>query len=75
MKLSFGLILCYTLIMKQSISVARKRGRPSTGTTPHVGARFPEALIAEIDVWAKANDISRSEAIRQLVEMGLKGKR
>jgi metal-responsive CopG/Arc/MetJ family transcriptional regulator len=36
------------------------------------GARLPDELVAKIDAWAKANDTSRSEAIRRLVEKGLK---
>jgi hypothetical protein len=36
--------------------------------------RMPQALIANADAWAKANDIGRSEAIRRLVELGLKAK-
>ena len=62
--------------MKKSISVKPKRvGRPPTGKDPIVGARFPEGAIAQIDAWAKANGTTRSEAIRRLVELGLKGKR
>jgi hypothetical protein len=38
------------------------------------GARLSEGLVADIDTWAKANDVSRSEAIRRLVEIGLKAK-
>ena len=58
--------------MKQSISVARKkRGRPATGTDPHIGVRFPEELTEQIDTFAKIRELSRSEAIRRLVEMGL----
>ncbi|WLB40523.1 ribbon-helix-helix protein, CopG family [Bradyrhizobium diazoefficiens] len=31
-------------------------------------------MIAEIEAWADRNDVSRSEAIRRLVEIGLKSK-
>lgn len=62
--------------MAKSISVKRKkRGRPATGVDPLVGARFPKEAIAQIDAWAKANETTRSDAIRRLVELGLKGKR
>jgi hypothetical protein len=47
------------------------RGRPATGVDPLVGARFPKESIAQIDAWAKANETTRSEAIRRLVELGL----
>lgn len=61
--------------MKKSISVKPKRvGRPPTGKDPLVGARFPEEAIALIDAWAKANTTTRSDAIRRLVELGLKSK-
>jgi len=63
--------------MKKSIRVAPKkmRGRPSTGgRDPHIAARMPPALIAEVEAWAVANDTSRSDAIRRLVEIGLKAK-
>jgi hypothetical protein len=61
--------------MKKSIKVApkkKRRGRPATGKDPHMAARMPPALIAEIEAWAEANQIGRSEAFRRLVELGLK---
>ena len=64
--------------MKKSIKVApkRRRGRPpSGGRDPHVTIRMPNALIAEADAWAAANDTVRSDAIRRLVEVGLKATR
>jgi hypothetical protein len=59
--------------MIKSIKVTPKksRGRPATGKDPHVTARMPHALIAQVEAWAVANDASRSEAIRRLVELGL----
>lgn len=36
--------------------------------------RMPSALITEVEAWAAANDTTRSEAIRRLVEIGLKAK-
>jgi hypothetical protein len=35
---------------------------------------MPKALIAEVEAWAAANDTTRSNAIRRLVEIGLKSK-
>jgi hypothetical protein len=65
--------------MKKSIKVApQKRGRgrpPSGGRDPHVTIRMPAALITNADAWGKANDVGRSEAIRRLVELGLKAKK
>jgi hypothetical protein len=62
--------------MMKLIKVApkKRRGRPATGKDSHVGARMPPALIAEIEAWSTANDTTRSEAIRRLVEIGLKSK-
>ncbi len=42
-----------------------------------IGVRFPADLTAAVDAWAAkaGGDITRSEAIRSLVELGLaKGK-
>jgi hypothetical protein len=64
--------------MKKSIRVAPKKGRgrpPSGGRDPHVAARMPANLIAEVEAWAIANDTSRSDAFRRLVEIGLKAKK
>jgi len=66
--------------MAKSISVKRKKtsgqgrpGRPATGTDPLYGIRMDDDLIHQILDWAKANSVpSRSEAIRRLVELGLK---
>jgi hypothetical protein len=60
-------------IMKKLIKAAPKRGgRPSTrGRDPQVAARMPSTLIAEVEAWAVANNISRSDAFRWLVELGL----
>ena len=74
--LPFGLLIRYTEIMKKSIPVRlKKRGRPATGVDPLVAARFPQEAIDRIDAWAKSNGTNRSDAIRRLVELGLKGKR
>jgi hypothetical protein len=59
-----------------SIKVVPKksRGRPATGKDPVTAIRLPEDLRAAIDKWAAKQDgaPSRSEAIRCLVEIGLK---
>ena len=63
--------------MKRSITVKqKKRGRPATGVDPLVGVRFPTEQIAAIDGWAKrtGEGVTRSEAIRRLVELGLRAK-
>jgi Arc/MetJ-type ribon-helix-helix transcriptional regulator len=62
--------------MAKSIAVKPKRGRPATGRDPFVGIRLPAPLLESIQEWSEKNDAaSRSEAIRRLVELGLKAKR
>jgi Ribbon-helix-helix protein, copG family len=34
--------------------------------------QLPQSLVAAVDAWAEARHIERSEAVRQLVELGLK---
>jgi metal-responsive CopG/Arc/MetJ family transcriptional regulator len=61
--------------MAKKVASARKGpGRPvKIGATAFVGSKFPPALVKEIDQWAAKNgDIGRSEAMRQLIELGLK---
>ena len=62
--------------MKKSIKVdqKKKRGRPATGRGLMVSSRIPEATVAIIDGWAAQNETTRSDAIRRLVELGLKAK-
>ena len=59
--------------MKKSIKVApkKRRGRPATGKDPHIAARMPATLIAQVEAWAVANNTNRSNAFRRLVEIGL----
>ena len=62
--------------MKSTIKVNQKkrRGRPATGRDPAVTARIPNDAIELLDRWAKSEGITRGEAIRQLIEVGLKAK-
>ena len=49
-----------------------KAGRQPTGQDPFSAIRLPPKLTAAIDKWTEENGVtSRSEAIRQLVELGL----
>ena len=61
---------------KQDKKIAKKRGRPATGTGRTVGVRVRPELAAHIDGWrALQRPIpSQPEAIRRLVELGLKAK-
>lgn len=51
-------------------------GRPATGTDPVRTIRLSDDLITRVEVWAgnQDGDFGRSEAIRRLVELGLKAK-
>jgi hypothetical protein len=63
--------------MKKSINDNRKRrGRPATGTAPMVGVRMTPEFQNSIKAWAKSQDDrpTFAEAIRRLVELGLKAK-
>jgi hypothetical protein len=52
-----------------------KRGRPAaTAKDPLIALRVPAETIAEIDKWG-GDRVSRSEAIRTLIEIGLASKR
>jgi hypothetical protein len=61
------------IFMGKSIKVRpKKRGRPATGKDPLYALRVPDALMQEVDRWGKQHEArSRSEAIRQLLELGL----
>lgn len=58
--------------MRKSISAKRKPGRPATGVDQMYGARLSKELVGKIDTWAKAEKVNRSEAMRRLIELGLK---
>jgi hypothetical protein len=59
---------------RQEKNVHKKsRGRPAGrlyGET--IPVRLTREMIASIEKWAANNDLSRSEAIRALIEQGLK---
>jgi hypothetical protein len=52
-------------------------GRKPTGTDPARTIRLSDEFIANVDAWAASQDDQpgRSEAIRRLVEIGLKAKK
>jgi hypothetical protein len=67
--------------MKKAIpkTVGGKRagaGRPATGKDPVRTMRLSDEFIAKVDRWASKQDgqPGRSEAIRRLVDLGLKAK-
>jgi hypothetical protein len=54
--------------------IPKKRGRPTVlgKVTVYTAMRLPAPMSKEIDRWAELVGVSRSEAIRQLIEAGLK---
>jgi hypothetical protein len=66
--------------MAKSIGVITKkrRGRPvTTGKGTLIGVRLLDAPLSALDSWIgkqREPDLSRPEAIRRLVELGLKAK-
>jgi metal-responsive CopG/Arc/MetJ family transcriptional regulator len=44
---------------------------PTGGRDPILSVRLPKELIKRIDKWAKLNDVTRSEAVRRLIEHAL----
>jgi hypothetical protein len=60
---------CYQIFMPQERK--RPRGRPAQG--PHIGLRLPQSVIDSVDAWSRRHAAgSRSEAIRRLINAGLK---
>lgn len=49
-----------------------KIDQSATAGHPVSAVKLPAVLTAQIDAWARAHGINRSEAIRRLVELGLK---
>jgi hypothetical protein len=52
----------------------KRRGRPATGTDPLISSRVPPEIVAAIEDRANKAGSTRSAAIRQLIEIGLKAK-
>jgi hypothetical protein len=56
----------------------KKRGRPvTTGTGTLIGVRLLDAPLAQLDNWIERQGepgLSRPEAIRRLIEIGLKAR-
>jgi hypothetical protein len=53
---------------KDSTSPVRRR----TGLDAVSAVKMPEVLTASVDAWAEAHQLSRSDAICKLVELGLR---
>lgn len=46
--------------------------RPSAGREAISAVKMSERLTAEVDAWAEAHETVRSDAIRRLIELGLR---
>jgi hypothetical protein len=59
-----------------SVIPKKKRGRPATGRDPLTALRLPPPLLKAVETWAtkQPDEPNRSEALRRLVELGLKVK-
>jgi hypothetical protein len=70
-----GLLLCYHGFMgKQTVIAKKRRGPVPTGKGQQVVVRMQPVPLADLDSWIKRQkepDLSRPEAIRRLVELGL----
>jgi hypothetical protein len=77
--LPLGLLLWYPVFMDKSIrgTTKKKRGRPATtGKGTQIGMRWQDLQLSAIDSWREKYGVgSRPEAIRRLVELGLKAKK
>ena len=60
--------------MEKSITVNRKSGEDRLPAAICYAVRLPVELTAAVDKWARV-EANRSEAIRRLVELGLKAKK
>jgi hypothetical protein len=76
LQLHLGPIFWYHNQMKaaRKNGTKKRRGRPATGQGVQIGTRWPDSTVTAIDVWAmqQEDQPGRSEAIRRLVELGLK---
>ena len=54
-------------------SLPYKEGQVRKRRHPLTAARLPPTLVSQVDRYARENKISRSEAIKRLLERGLAG--
>src|SRR6266446_2930478 len=62
--------------VSNKVILKKKAGRPATGNDPVRAIRLSDDFLTKVDSWAAKQDDrpGRSEAIRRLVELGLKVK-
>ena len=65
-----------SLAQSNKVISKKKAGRPATGNDPVRAIRLSDDFLAKVDTWAEnlEDQPGRSEAIRRLVELGLKAK-
>ena len=49
----------------------KKRGRPATGQDPTITVRLPREMIDRLSEYAIRHGMTRSEAIKAFIEIGL----
>lgn len=59
------------MVTSIAVKPKKKRGRPATGKDPLLGVRVPPETTLRIDALAADEGITRSEAVRRLIELGL----
>jgi hypothetical protein len=71
-----GLLISYIHYPSLSIRYIRNVGRPELYPIKKL-VRFDEAMVAAVDIWRKKQKpvLNVNEAIRRLVELGLKSKK
>jgi hypothetical protein len=70
-------MVLHFMVKSNQVVPKKGRGRPATGRDPVTAIRLSKELRATVDKWASKQDDmpGRSEAIRRLVELGLKVKK
>ena len=71
-----GSLLRQNQRMPKTVKVRpRRKGQRTPARDPLVGVRLPRAVISRIDRWAKSHghEVSRPQAIRQLIAIALAG--
>jgi len=75
--LRLAFMVLHFMAKSNKVVPKKGRGRPATGRDPVTAIRLSKEMRAAVDAWASAQDDEpgRSEAIRRLVELGLKTKK
>jgi hypothetical protein len=62
---------------RQTVITKKRRGPPPTGKGTLIGVRMQPDDLAELDSWIASDGraLTRPQAIRRLVEIGLKAKK